>query len=91
MPVLTGRELLLRMRALGAGFPILLLTGCVNSLSFEERVLFSRCLDKTMPTQNLLETISEFLDPNQIPDFDYLGKQPQCDHFSMMRRRNRPS
>ena len=69
MPVLNGRELLLRMRALGARFPIVLLTGCVEVLSYEDRVLFSRCLDKSMPTQTLLDTIAQFLDPNQVPDF----------------------
>ena len=39
-------------------------------LSYEERVLFARCLDKTRPSEYLLETIAEFLDPNQIPDFE---------------------
>ena len=69
MPGLNGRELLLRMRALGARFPIVLLTGCVDVLSYEDRVLFSRCLDKSLPIQNLLDTITQFLDPNQVPDF----------------------
>jgi CheY-like chemotaxis protein len=69
MPELNGRELLLRMRALGARFPIVLLAGCVNTLLPEDRVLFARCIDKTMPIQYLLETIADFLDPNQIPDY----------------------
>ncbi len=69
MPGLNGRELFLRMRALGARFPIVLLTGCVDALSYEERVLFARCLDKGMPIQRLLETIAEFLDPNHVPDW----------------------
>ena len=68
MPGLNGRELFLHMRALGARFPIVLLTGCMDALSYEDRVLFARCLDKGMPIQRLLETIAEFLDPNQIPD-----------------------
>jgi CheY-like chemotaxis protein len=69
MPELNGRELLLRLRALGARFPIVLLTGDIAALSFEDRVLFARCIDKGMPIQYLLETIEEFLDPNQLPDF----------------------
>jgi CheY-like chemotaxis protein len=68
MPGLNGRELFLRMRALGARFPIVLLTGCVDSLSCDDRVLFARCLDKGRPIECLLETIAEFLEPNQIPD-----------------------
>jgi CheY-like chemotaxis protein len=68
MPELNGRELLLRMRALGARFPVVLLTGCVEMLSSEDRVLFARCIDKGMPVYRLLDTIAEFLDPNQIPD-----------------------
>ena len=69
MPELNGRELLLRMRALGARFPVVLLTGTVGALSYEDRVLFARCIDKGRSVRNLLETIAEFLDPNQIPDF----------------------
>jgi CheY-like chemotaxis protein len=69
MPGLNGRELFLRMRALGARFPIVLLTGAVDALSYEDRILFARCLDKSRPIQHLLETIEEFLDLNQTPDF----------------------
>ena len=74
MPGLNGRELLLRMRALGARFPIILLTGCLGALSCEDCVLFARCLDKGMPIWRLLETIAEFLDPNQVPDWEREGK-----------------
>jgi CheY-like chemotaxis protein len=69
MPGLNGRELLLRLRALGARFPVVLLTGCLAALSHEDRVLFARCFDKSMPIQCLLETIAEFLDPSQPPDY----------------------
>lgn len=69
MPELNGRELFLRMRALGARFPIVLLAGAVDALSYEDRVLFARCIDKGRSVQNLLEAIAEFLDPNQTPDF----------------------
>jgi CheY-like chemotaxis protein len=68
MPGLNGRELLLRMRALGARFPIVLLTGCVDSLSCDDRVLFTRCIDKSQHTKSLLDAIAEFLGPNQIPN-----------------------
>ena len=68
MPGLNGRELLLRMRAIGAKFPIVLLTGCREALSYEDRVLFVRCINKGIPIRRLLDTIAEFLDPNQVPD-----------------------
>jgi CheY-like chemotaxis protein len=69
MPWLNGRELLLRMRELGARFPIVLLTGRLATLSHEDRVLFSRCIDKDMPIRRLLDTIATILDPNQVPDY----------------------
>lgn len=69
MPGINGRELFLRMRALGARFPIVLLTGSPQALSYEDRVLFARCIDKGMPIRLLLDAIAEFLDPNQIPDY----------------------
>ena len=69
MPGLNGREVLLRMRTLGARFPIVLLTGDLEALSDEDRVLFARCVDKGRPIRRLLDTIAEFLDPNQVPDY----------------------
>lgn len=69
MPELNGRELFLRIRAMGARFPIVLLTGCLEALSHEDCVLFARCIDKSMPIRCLLDTIAEFLDPNQVPDY----------------------
>ena len=69
MPELNGRELLLRMRALRARFPIVLLTASLDSLSPEKRSLFARCIDKGSPMRYLLETISEFVGNDQIPDF----------------------
>ena len=69
MPGLNGRELLLRIRAMGARFPIVLLTGCLEGLSRADCVLFSRCIDKSMPIHYLLDTIEEFLDPNPGPDY----------------------
>jgi CheY-like chemotaxis protein len=46
MPGMNGRDLVLRMRALHDRFPILLLSGSVSSLSPEDRVLFSKCLER---------------------------------------------
>jgi len=69
MPGLNGREPLLRIRAMGARFPIVLHTGRLESLSHEDCVLFAGCIDKGMPIHYLLDTIAEFLDPNQIPDY----------------------
>jgi hypothetical protein len=66
---MNGRELLLRMRAMGATFPIILLSAMASILSEEERVLFSRCIDKGEPVSNLLDVIATSLDPNEIPDF----------------------
>jgi CheY-like chemotaxis protein len=69
MPGLNGRELFLRMRALGARFPIVLLTGCLEALSHEDARLFARCINKAMPIHYLLNTIAEFLKPNQVSDY----------------------
>ena len=70
MPELNGRELLLRMRALGARFPTVLLTGRLEAFSNEDRALFARRIDKGMPIRRLLDAVAEFLDPNQVPDHD---------------------
>ena len=49
MPGLNGRELFLRMRALHARFPILLLSAFASTLGPEDRILFSKCLNKGEP------------------------------------------
>jgi len=69
MPGLNGRELCVRIRAMGARFPFVLLTGCLEALSHEDRAVFARCIDKGMPTHYLLDTIAEVIDPNQVPDY----------------------
>jgi CheY-like chemotaxis protein len=69
MPGMNGRELFLRMRAFHARFPILLLSASASTLSPEDGVLFSKCLDKGEPVRHLLDVIAAFLDPNEIPDF----------------------
>ena len=71
MPGLNGRELLLRIRAMGARFPIVLLTGRLEGLSRADCVSFSRCIDKSMPVRFLLDTISEFLGPSQDADYGW--------------------
>ena len=69
MPGMNGRDLFLRMRALHAQFPIVLLSASASVLSPEDGVLFSKCLDKGEPVRYLLDVIAAFLDPNEIPDF----------------------
>ena len=49
MPGMNGRDLFLRMRARHARFPILLLSASASTLSPEDRVLFSHCLDQGEP------------------------------------------
>ena len=70
MPGLNGRELLLHLRRLGAAFPIVLLTGCLDALSRDDCVLFARCIDKAMSIHRLLDVIAEFLDPKVTPDYE---------------------
>jgi CheY-like chemotaxis protein len=69
MPGMNGRDLFLRMRALHARFPILLLSASASTLGPDDCVLFSKCLDKGEPVHHLLDVIAAFLDPNEIPDF----------------------
>jgi CheY-like chemotaxis protein len=68
MPELNGKDLLLRLRALGARFPIVLLTGRLEALLHEDRALFARCIDKGMPIRRLLDVVTELLDQNAVPD-----------------------
>jgi DNA-binding response OmpR family regulator len=69
MPGMNGRDLFLRMRALHARFPILLLSASASTLSPENRVLFSKYLDKGEAVRQVLDVVAAFLDPNEIPDF----------------------
>jgi CheY-like chemotaxis protein len=68
MPGMNGRDLFLRMRALHARFPILLLSASASNLSPEDRALFSQCLNKGEPVCHFLDVIATFLDPNELPD-----------------------
>jgi hypothetical protein len=77
MPGLNGPELFLRMRAFGARFPIVLLTGYLEALSHKDARLFARCIDKGIPVHFLLNTIAEFLEPNQVPEL-WLVRTQKC-------------
>jgi len=68
MPGMNGRELLLRMRASNATFPIVLLSGQAYTLPVEVRVLFSACIDKGSPVQEMLEIIERFRTQGYVED-----------------------
>jgi CheY-like chemotaxis protein len=70
MPVLNGFQLLLRLRAARASFPIVLLSGMSRDLPNNIRRVFSRCLDKGEPIHLLLNTVRSHL--TSIPD------PPEC-------------
>jgi CheY-like chemotaxis protein len=66
LPALSGFQLLLRLRAAHASFPIVLLSGMSRELPNDMRIMFSSCLDKGEPIPILLNTIRSYLAP--IPD-----------------------
>ena len=66
MPVLNGFQLLLRLRAARATFPIVLLSGMARDLPNGMRILFSTCLDKGEPIPLFLNTVRSYLTP--VPD-----------------------
>ena len=70
MPFLSGFQLLLRLRAAHASFPIVLVSGMSRELPNDMRIMFSSCLDKGEPILVLLNTIRSCLAP--IPD------PPEC-------------
>jgi CheY-like chemotaxis protein len=61
MPALNGFQLLLRLRAAHASFPIVLLSGMSRDVPNDMRRVFSSCLDKGEPIDLLLNTIRPFL------------------------------
>jgi CheY-like chemotaxis protein len=61
MPALNGFQLLLRLRAAHASFPIVLLSGMSRDLPNDTRRVFSSCLDKGEPIAIVLNTIRSFL------------------------------
>ena len=66
MPGCDGRTLLLRMRAAGAAFPVILLSGSIDTLPKETLVLFSKRTPKPVGCCELLASVSAFL--NAAPD-----------------------
>jgi CheY-like chemotaxis protein len=71
MPVLDGFQLLLRLRAARATFPIVLLSAMSRDLPNDMRIVFSSCLDKGEPIHLLLNAVRSYLtpipDPNGVP------------------------
>jgi CheY-like chemotaxis protein len=61
MPALNGFQLVLRLRAAHASFPIVLLSGMSRDVPNNMRNVFSSCLDKAEPIPILLNTIRSFL------------------------------
>ena len=61
MPALNGFQLLLRLRAAHASFPIVLLSGMSRDVPNNMRRVFSSCLDKGESIPILLNTIRSFL------------------------------
>ena len=61
MPAMNGFQLLLRLRAAHASFPIVLLSGMSRDVPANIRRVFSSCLDKDEPIDRFLNTIRSFL------------------------------
>jgi hypothetical protein len=57
---MNGRELFLRMRALHARFPILLLSASASTLNPDDSALFSRRINKGEPVRHLLVSLRRF-------------------------------
>lgn len=69
MPELNGKELLLRLRALGARFPTVLLTGRLEALSHDDRVLSPDALTRLCLSGRLLDAVRELLDQDAVSDY----------------------
>ena len=67
MPGLNGFELLLRLRAAHATCPIVLLSGSARDLSQEKRIVFTQCLEKGAPIQELLSAVKFHLTSSPDP------------------------
>ena len=67
MPVLNGFQLLLRLRAACASFPIVLLSGMSRDLPNDMPIVFPSCVDKGEPIHLLLTTVRSYLTPIQDP------------------------
>jgi CheY-like chemotaxis protein len=81
MPSLSGFQLLLRLRAAHASFPIVLVSGMSRELPNDMRIMFSSCLDKGEPIPILLNTIRSYLAPiSDPPECQVMGRDvhPPC-------------
>lgn len=67
MPALNGFQLLLRLRAARASFPIVLLSGMSRELPNDIRTMFSSCHDKAEPIHLFLNTVRSYLAPTPAP------------------------
>jgi CheY-like chemotaxis protein len=75
MPGLSGFQLLLRLRAAHASFPMVLLSGMSRNLPNDMRIMFSSCLDKGEPIRILLNTIRSYLAPiSDPPECQVMGR-----------------
>jgi CheY-like chemotaxis protein len=75
MPGLSGFQLLLRLRAAHASFPMVLLSGMSRNLPNDMRSVFSSCLDKGEPIRILLNTIRSYLAPiSDPPECQVMGR-----------------
>ena len=75
MPGLSGFQLLLRLRAAHASFPMVLLSGMSRNLPNDMRIMFSSCLDKGEPIPILLNTIRSYLAPiSDPPECQVMGR-----------------
>jgi CheY-like chemotaxis protein len=79
MPALDGFQLLLRLRAAQASFPIVLLSGMSRNVPDDMRRAFSSCLDKGEPIDLLLNAVrfhlTAILDP---PECGVMSNHTHC-------------
>ena len=70
MPSFNGRELLLELRRLGACCPIMLLSGGLDDLPRDTRILFTICLAKGQRVAAFLEAIRCLLEGGRVEPCD---------------------
>jgi CheY-like chemotaxis protein len=68
MPELNGSEVLIKLRSSSAICPVILVSGCVADLPWQTRRLFSACIQKGRPVEELLAVVERFLQQSTIPD-----------------------
>ena len=87
MPALDRFQLLLRLRAAQASFPIVLLSGMSRDVPDNMRRVFSSCLDKEEPIDILLNTVRSYL--AAIPDPPECGVMSSRTHYHYERPSHR--